>query len=146
MRRFAILFLVSLAVAACSRHTPPVGRWVGNYESNEVMVDARLEILPNGQVRVSAPDLFDIGEVSDEDRAAMHARLASDLADGWDEVSPRAMDFDGRTFRNPGGFAPQMEWDSKTRQMKLVFYFGTMRSIHIPMRAVEDFRDDPWAD
>ncbi|MDE1938617.1 MAG: hypothetical protein KGI68_06325 [Alphaproteobacteria bacterium] len=146
MRRFAILLFVTFAAAACSRHTPPVGRWVGNYESSEVMVDARLEILPNGQVRVSAPDLFDIGEVSDDDRAAMHARLASDLADSWDQVSPRPMDFDGRVFRKPGGVAPQMEWNPSSHEMKLVFYFGTMHSIHIAMHAVDDFRGDPWAD
>ncbi|MBU6298219.1 MAG: hypothetical protein KJS68_08230 [Alphaproteobacteria bacterium] len=145
MRRFAVVLFVTVAVIACSRHSPPVGRWAGNYESNEVMVDARLEILPNGRVRVSAPDMFDIGSVSEDDRAAMHVRLASDLAEGWDQVSPRPMDFDGRVFRKPGGVAPQIEWNPNTHEMRLVFYFGTMRSIHIPMHAVNDFRSDPWA-
>lgn len=146
MSRYAILLLLGLGVLiACSRPAqPPVGRWTGNYDSPDVMVDARLEIGKDGSVRVSAPDLLDVGQVSGEDRAAMHSRLAADLAESWDEVAPRPMDFDGKVFRKPGGFAPQMEWNPQTRQMKLVFYFGTRHSIRIPMRAVDDFGDDPW--
>ncbi|MGC9953137.1 MAG: hypothetical protein ABSD21_02510 [Rhizomicrobium sp.] len=147
MHRFAILLLIGLGVlVACSRPAqPPVGRWIGNYDAPDVMVDARLEIDKDGMVRASAPDLLDVGQVSDEDRAAMHTRLAVDLAESWDEAEPRSMDFDGRVFRKPGGIAPQMEWDPNTKQMKLVFYFGTKHSIRIPMRAVDDFGRDPWA-
>jgi hypothetical protein len=147
MHRFAILLLIGLGVlVACSRPAqPPVGRWIGNYDAPDVMVDARLEITKDGLVRASAPDLLDVGEISDEARAAAHARLAVDLAEGWDAAEPRAMDFDGHVFRKPGGVAPQMEWDPQAKQMKLVFYFGTKHSIRIPMRAVDDFRSDPWA-
>jgi hypothetical protein len=147
MHRFVILLLVGLgALVACSRPAqPPVGRWIGNYDAPDVMVDARLEITKDGLVRASAPDLLDVGQVSDEARAAMHARLAADLAESWDEAEPRAMDFDGHIFRKAGGVAPQMEWDPQTRRMKVVFYFGTKHSIRIPMRAVDDFGSDPWA-
>lgn len=145
MRRLVILLFVGLPLVACSKHPqPPVGRWIGNYESSSVMVDARLEILPDGTVRVSAPDLTDVGSPSDDDRAVMHARLASDLAESWDDVKPRRFDFDGHVFRKPGGIAPQMEWDAQRRQMMVVFYFGMEHSIRISMRAVQDFSDDPW--
>lgn len=145
MRGFAVLLFAGLTLIACSRTShPPSGRWIGNYESSSVMVDAWLEILPNGAVRVCAPDILDIGEPSEEDRAAMHARLASDLADAWGEVALRTYDFDGRTFRKPGGIAPQMEWNPGTREMKLVFYFGTQHSIRILMHAVNDFSEDGW--
>jgi len=147
MHRFAILLLVGLGVlAACSRPAQaPVGRWIGNYDSPDVVVDARLEIGRDGKVRASAPDLLDVGQMSDEGRAVVHARLAADLAESWDEVGSRAMDFDGRVFRKPGGVAPQMEWDPQTKQMKVVFYFGTKHSIRIAMHAVDDFNSDPWA-
>jgi hypothetical protein len=145
MRRFSIILLAALALAACSKHpAPPQGRWVGNYESPAVMVDAWLEILPNGTVRVSAPDLTDIGAPTDEERVLLQARLASQLADGWGEVEPRKFDFDGRVFRKPGGVAPQMEWNPKTRQMKVVFYFGKQHSLRIVMHPVKDFDEDPW--
>jgi len=147
MRRVAILLLLGLgALVACSRPAqPPAGRWIGNYDSPEVMVDARVEIGKDGLVRASAPDLLDIGQVTDEERSAMHARLADDLAQNWDEAEPRPMDFDGRVFRKPGGVAPQMEWNPQSKEMKLVFYFGTMHSIRIAMHAVGDFASDPWA-
>jgi len=145
MRRFAILLIAGAVLFACSKTpSPPAGRWVGNYESPTVMVDAWLEILPNGSVRVSAPNFLDMGQPDDAQRAAMHARLASDLSDGWGEVELRKYDFDGRVFRKPGGFAPQMEWNPKTQQMKLVFYFGMQHSIRIAMHPVKDFSEDPW--
>jgi hypothetical protein len=109
------------------------------------MVDAWLEILPNGTVRICAPDILDVGDPSQEDRTAMHARLAQDLSDAWGEVKLRTYDFDGHIFRKPGGFAPQMEWNPKKREMKLVFYFGTQKSIHIDMKPVNDFSEDRWA-
>jgi len=146
MRRFAVLLIAGLVLVACSRAPqPPVGRWVGNYESPSVMVDAWLEILPGGSVRVCAPDILDVGTPSEEDRGAMHVRLASELSDAWGEVKLRSYDFDGRVFRKPGGFAPQMEWDPATKRMKLVFYFGMQRSIRIEMRAVKEFNEDSWA-
>jgi len=146
MRRFAVLLLAGFVLASCSKHPqPPVGRWIGNYESESVMVDARLEILPGGAVRVSAPDITDPGSPSDGDRAAMHARLAAELAEEWEDVKPRPFDFDGHVFRKPGGIAPQMEWDAARHQMKVVFYFGMQHSIRIIMHTVQDFRQDPWS-
>jgi hypothetical protein len=145
MRRFSILLLAALALAACSRQpAPPHGRWVGNYESPAVMVDAWLEIQSDGTVRVSAPDVTDIGSPTDEERVLMHARLASQLADDWSDVTPRKFDFDGQVFRKPGGVAPQMEWNPKTKQMKVVFYFGKQHSLRIVMHPVKDFGEDPW--
>jgi len=145
MGRLAILLIAGLILSGCfGKPTPPAGRWIGNFESPSVMVDAWLEIMPDGTVRICAPDILDVGSPSDEDRASMHARLASDLSDAWGEVQLRLYDFDGTTFRKPGGVAPQMEWNPTTHRMKLVFYFGTQRSIRIDMRPVKDFSDDPW--
>lgn len=145
MCRFAILLLTGLLLVACSgKPQPPTGRWVGNFESPSVMVDAWLEVQSDGSVRICAPDILDGGTPSDEDRAAMHSRLVADLTDAWGEVQLRHYDFDGRVFRKPGGFAPQMEWDPKRQKMRLVFYFGMQRSIRIDMRSVKDFSEDPW--
>jgi hypothetical protein len=145
MRRFAILLLVGLVLAACSRPTAPVGRWAGHYESRDVMIDARLEIERGGGVRVSAMDLLNVGQPLDEERAAMHARLAADLARGWNNVRPRRMDFDGKVFRKPGGIAPHIEWNARTRQMTIMVYFGTHPAIRFPLQEVENFDDDPWS-
>jgi hypothetical protein len=150
MKRFAPFMLVGLLaglvlLAACSRHgKPPAGRWIGNYETAEVMVDARMEVQPDGQVRVSAPDLLDVGELSDAERSDLHARLADKLVESWDKAEPRPMDFDGRTFRKPGGVAPQAEWNPNSHEMKLVFYFGMEHSIRIQMQQVSEFSADPW--
>jgi hypothetical protein len=74
----------------------------------------------------------------------MHERLAGDLIAGWSEVTPRKMDFDGETFRKPGGIAPQMIWKAKRKQMLLVVYIGTQPSFRIPMREVGDFSENPF--
>ncbi len=145
MGRFAILLMVGLLAVGCSReHEPPTGRWIGHYESPSVMVVAWLEILPGGDVRVSAPDLLDPGDLTDEQRQEAHKRLANDLFDSWGDVKLRRYEFNGHVFRKLGGVAPQMEWDPQTRQMKLVFYFGMQRSMRIPMTPVKDFNEEPW--
>jgi hypothetical protein len=146
MRGIAVLLCIGLAVvAACSRpEKPPTGRWIGNYENTDVMVDVRLEILPDGTVKVSAPNITDAGEISDMDRFALHKRLADQLEESWYKVEPRPMDFDGTTFRKVGGVAPQMEWSPQTKIMTLVFYFGMHKSIRIVMSPTVDFSDDPW--
>ena len=146
MRRIVSLILAGLALAACTKPMPPVGRWAGNFDSHGVMIDARLEIDGDGKVRVSAPDLMGVEQASDEDRAAMHARLASELAVGWDQVPPRSMDFDGEVFRKPGGVAPQIEWDKSQRRMTVVVYLGTRPDVRIGLHPVADFSRDPWAD
>jgi len=145
MRRFAILLIAGLLLGACSKeHEPPRGRWIGHYESPQVMVVAWLEILPSGDVHVSAPDFLDIGDPTPEQRDAMHKRLASDLSDGWNDVKLRRYDFDGHVFRKQGGVAPQMEWDGHKQEMKVVFYFGMQHAIRIPMTPVKNFGEDPW--
>jgi hypothetical protein len=146
MRRIAILLLAGLAIcAACSPNVkPPAGRWIGVYDSGGVMVDARLEILPDGTVRVSAPDILGAVDISEGERLALHARLATELDETWGEAKPRQMEFDGRVFRKPGGYASQMEWDPKSKEMILVFYFGMHKSIRIALMPVENFSEDPW--
>lgn len=145
MRRFAILLIAGLILAGCSRDPqPPSGRWIGHFDSPTVMVVAWLEISPSGDVKVSAPDYLDPGELSDEQRTSAHRRLVNQLYDDWGNVRARHYDFNGHIFRKPGGFAPQMEWNPATKQMKLVFYFGMQRSMHIPMTQVKEFTDDPW--
>ena len=145
MRRFAILLLAGVLLGACSKHfAPPQGRWIGHFESPQVVVVAWLEILPTGDIRVSAPDYLDVGEPTPDQRDTMHKRLASDLSESWGEVKLRQYEFDGRVFRKSGGVAPQMEWDPGKKEMKVVFYFGMQHSIRIPMTPVKNFGEDPW--
>ena len=142
MRRFVLVLLSALALAACSHPAPPQGRWEGTYESADAIIAARLEIEADGQVRVSAPNLLDVGPA---DRDAARAKLAAGLASAWDQVAPRPMDFDGETFRKPGGIAPQMVWKAKKKQMAVVVYLGARPGLSIPLREVPDFSDNPFA-
>lgn len=141
MRHLLLALLSVLALASCSHPKPPAGRWEGAYDADGTMIAARLEIGMDGQVRVSAPDLLDIGP---DDHDAARERLAADLESEWDQVAPRKMDFDGETFRKPGGIAPQMVWKAGNKQMFLVVYLGTRPSFRIPMRAVSDFSENPF--
>jgi hypothetical protein len=142
--RFAVVALSLLALAACSKPTPPVGKWEGGYEGGGDVVAARVEILPSGQIKVMAPDLTNaIGTREQIDR--LRTQLAADLVNGWSEVTPRSFDFDGKTFRKPGGFAPQMVWDKATNQMILELFIGARPALPIPLRPVADFHDNPFA-
>ncbi|HEY0267312.1 MAG TPA: hypothetical protein VGC16_11205 [Rhizomicrobium sp.] len=136
---------VSLAVilAACSKPAPPVGKWEGGYESAGDMVAARVEVLADGQVKVMAPDITDaIGGREQIDQ--FRAQLAADLANGWSGVTPRNFDFDGKTFRKPGGIAPQMVWDKATNQMVLELFIGARPALPVPLHPVPDFHDNPF--
>jgi hypothetical protein len=144
MRPLLALMLGALLLASCSKAPPPAGRWEGTYESGDTFVAARLEIAAGGQVRVSAPDVTDAGVASEDDRAAMRQNMAARLAGGWGEIAPRPMDFDGTTFRKPGGIAPQIDWDAPTKTMTLYVYLGTHPAIKVPLKPVGDFSDDPW--
>ena len=139
MRKIVLALSAMLGLAACSHPAPPQGRWEGTYESGDAMIAARLEIEADGMVRVSAPNVQDLGP---DDRDAARAKLASDLDAGWDSVQPRAMDFDGETFRKPGGIAPQMIW--KGKHMALIVYLGTRPAITIAMKQVDGFSDNPF--
>lgn len=144
--RFAFLICLALGVglAACSKPSPPVGKWEGGYEGGGDLVAARVEILPTGQVKIMAPDITNaIGSRDQIDQ--LRAQLAADLANGWTEVAPRSFDFDGQTFRKPGGIAPQMVWDKASNQMTLELYIGARPALPVPLRPVDGFHDNPWA-
>lgn len=145
MRNFARHLVLGLCVvvAACSHPKPPAGRWEGAYESDDTMVVARLEITSDSTIRVSAPNAQDLGSMSADGKAATRQKLAQNLATDWDSVQPRSLDFDGTTFRKPGGAAPQMEWDDHNKHMTLIVYFGA-GSVRIPLHAVKQFSDNPW--
>jgi hypothetical protein len=135
--------LLLLALAGCSKAAPPVGKWEGGYDSGGTMVAARVEIGANGEVKVSAPDLTNI-DATAEQRTRMREKLGADLAGAWETVEARTFDFDGKTFRKPGGYAPQMGWDSATNQMTLELYIGANPALPVVLRPVEAFHDDPW--
>lgn len=143
MRKIVTLMLALgavTAIGACSDAAMPSGRWQGAAETGQVMIVARLEISPHGDIRVSAPNaILDLTALPKAERAAMRAHLEAELAAAWPGVAPRRMDFDGKVFRNPGGFAPQMEWDAGTRQMTLIVYPANLPSVRIAMEAVEAF-------
>lgn len=141
----ATLFgLCLFGLLACSHAKPPVGRWEGTYDEADVIVAVRLQIDGSGNVYLSAPDALDFPAVSDQQRQAMHDRLARRLADAWGDVTPRPFEFDGSTFRKPDGIAPQMEWDAASRQMTVIVYLERRSGIRIPLHAVSDFSANPW--
>lgn len=132
-----------LMLAACSDPKPPIGKWEGGYDRGGTLVAARVEILANGRVLVSAPDYTNA--IGKADRLALlRARLASELANNWGSVEPRSFDFDGKTFRKPGGVAPQMVWDKDSNQMTLQLYLGANPALPIPLRPVAGFHDNPF--
>jgi hypothetical protein len=145
MRPLLAFLLVAFALAACSNPRPPTGRWEGAYDDGTTFIAARLEIGADGFVRVSAPDVVDPTLQNEADKAQMRQNMAQRLAGGWGEVAPRKMDFDGKTFRKPGGIAPQIEWDPSAKTMTIYAYIGTRPAIRIPLHVVDDFTSDPWA-
>jgi hypothetical protein len=144
MRAVLALLFGAVLLASCSKPAPPAGRWEGTYEAGDTFVAARLEIEPNGQVRISAPDVTDAGAAGEDDRVTMRQDMAERLAGNWGEITPRPMDFDGTTFRKPGGIAPQIDWDSNTKAMTLHVYLGTQPAVSVPLKPVADFSDNPW--
>jgi len=147
MRKFFIVIFATLALGGCWRHAQaPAGRWEGTYEADDIMIVARVEVEPDGAVRVSAPNYTDLDGATEEQRNEIRGNLASGLADGWDHVPARAFDFDGHDFRKPGGIAPQMTWDKAAKQMTLIVYLGTHSAIDIPLHAKDEFSDNPWFD
>jgi hypothetical protein len=146
MRAYLAALVSVLCLAACSNtKVPPVGRWEGVYEAPDEMVVVRLEITPKGDIYLSAPNALDIEATPADQRPVMRAHLTDELVQSWSAVTPRPLDFDGRVFRKPGGVAPQMEWNPQSKQMTVVLYFGMHAALRVPLRAVSDFSQDPWA-
>jgi len=136
-----IALLACLVLSGCSNARPPVGRWQGAYEDPALVIVARLEIDSAGHVRVSAPNaISDKQPLSNGDRADLRSKLEDGLAASWARVVPLELEFDGHAFHKPGGVAPQLEWDSSTKRMTLIFYSGNRRSVHVPLEQVTDFR------
>lgn len=143
MMKALSMLILAAALTGCSKPTPPVGKWEGGYEGGGDLVAARVEILPGGGVKVSAPDITNAMGSRDQ-IDAMRAQLAADLANGWSEVTPRSFDFDGKTFRKPGGVAPQMVWDKASNQLTLELYIGARPAVPVPLRPVDGFHDNPF--
>ena len=59
-RAFLLALALTGALAACSKSAPPVGKWEGGYVSNSTLVVARVEVTPDGQVRLMAPDITNL--------------------------------------------------------------------------------------
>ena len=143
--RFSPALLLFMALAACSKPAPPQGRWEGGYSGGGTLVAARVEVEADGQVKVSAPDITNLQNARPEQLQQQRDAMAADLASGWDGVAPRPFDFDGKTFRKPGGIAPQMVWDKDTNQMTLEIYIGANPALPVQLRPVDAFHDNPWA-
>ena len=146
MKKALIVLAAALigALAGCSKPVPPTGKWEGGADRGGTLVAARVEVMPGGQVRVMAPDITNVTGTMRQ-MNMLRDQLAARLATGWDDVKPRPFDYDGDTFRKPGGVAPQMVWDKKTRQMTLMLYIGTQPAFPVILRPVDSFHDNPWA-
>lgn len=140
-RLFALAVLGLAALAACSNPSPPTGRWEGVYEDPALIVAVRLEIAPDGQVRVSAPNaVMNEADLTSSDRAQLRSRLLTSLARSWGSVEALPLNFDGKAFRKPGGVAPQLEWDAKSRHMTMIYYqYGNRASVRVPLDPVQEF-------
>jgi hypothetical protein len=143
MTKRLLFAIAAMALASCGKPQPPVGKWEGGYEAGGDLVAARVEILANGGIKISAPDVTNAMGSRDQ-IDAMRAQLAADLANSWSGVDPRNFDFDGKTFRKPGGIAPQMIWDKDTNQLTLELYIGARAAMPVPLRPVNDFHDNPF--
>jgi hypothetical protein len=138
--RWAALAFLSAALCACAEPRPPAGRWEGVYADGGLLVVARLEIAPDGAVRVSAPNAITEGAaLPDADRARMLDELKTRLAQSWPAVEPLPLEFDGRAFRKRGGVAPQLEWDAERKRMTMIYYSGNRPSVRVALAPVREF-------
>ena len=138
------VFLTLLLLAGCGKPQPPAGKWEGGTDTNGTIVVARVEIGAGGLVRVSAPDITNLAGAEPETILNERARLQAELVNAWDDVKPREFDFDGKTFRKPGGVAPQMVWNKDTNQMTLQLYIGANPALPVVLHPVPEFHDSPF--
>jgi hypothetical protein len=143
MRKTAAFAALLFLLAGCAKH-PPVGKWEGGYDSGGTIVVARVEIGADGLVKLMAPDVTGLVGAKPEETLNARAQAQSDLVNGWAGVTARQFDFDGKTFRKPGGQAPQMVWDKDTNQMTLEIYIGRNPALPVTLRPVDGFHDDPF--
>ena len=135
-----LLFVaLALLLAACSKPAPPVGKWEGGYESGGA-----------GRDIAQRP--------SQDQRAGNHLNHRQPRADRrtacapigrageWLERSVAAhLRLHGKTFRKPGGIAPQMVWDKASNAMTLELFIGAKPALPIPLRPTDDFHENPFA-
>ena len=112
--------------------------------TNGTVVAARVEIGADGLVRISAPDVTNLDLAKPDRMEQIRQELGADLASGWDGVQPAPFDFDGTTFRKPGGLAPQIDWDKNSNTMLAYVYLGTRQAVRVPLHPVANFSDNPW--
>jgi hypothetical protein len=139
-RLAAVSALLCLGLLACADPRPPTGRWEGVYEDTGVIIVARLEIVPDGKIRVSAPNAItsETG-LSPADRIGLVRQLQTRLDASWSAVAPLPLEFDGQVFRKPGGVAPQLEWDASHKRMTMIYYSGNRNSVRVPLTSVGEF-------
>jgi hypothetical protein len=142
MRKVLALSLL-LLLAGCAKH-PPIGKWEGGIVTGGTVVVARVEIGADGLVKVSAPDITGLDPMKPEVMLREREKLQAELVNLWPDVAPRAFDFDGKTFRKPGGQAPQMVWDEKTNQMTVQIFIGRNPALPVALRPVPGFHDNPF--
>ena len=135
---------LGLLLAGCGKPQPPIGKWEGGGITGGAIVVARVEIGADGLIRVSAPDATNLEGAKPEVQMGQRAELQADLVNSWNEVKPRQLDFDGKTFRKPGGVAPQMIWDKATNRMTLEIFIGANPAFPVSLSPVPEFHDDPF--
>lgn len=132
--------LLCLGLFACADPRPPAGRWEGVYEDPGVVIVARLEIAPDGKIRVSAPNaITSESGLSPAERIVLVRQLQTRLDASWSAVAPMPLEFDGQVFRKPGGVAPQLEWDAARKRMTMVYYSGNRNSVRVALISVGEF-------
>jgi hypothetical protein len=142
--RKALFLTVLLLLAGCGKPQPPVGKWEGGTQAGGTLVVARVEIGANGLIRISAPDVAGLDDAKPEALRNAMAEAQAELVNGWADVKPRDMEFDGKTFHELKRVAPAMVWDKATNTMVLQVYIGRNPALPVSLRPVTEFHDSPF--